>query len=203
MTPLRLLNGCLLTIPYDYLVTTQKLLTDYTLCLLCVWLMPPLKTLVETMQIFYISELLIMFSLWMLQGLCFLWLISECLGQLCEDFLSMLWLLYVTILYPVVDVFFQAEIVGMSDFRRRGPVAIAELPAQHDNQDSASEHTQATHLPGLVRQSDWGDLRPEFTQVTKGAYVGQKPVSLCQGDVCPWSIPGTDWALVWCSVRNI
>lgn len=110
MTPLRLLNGYLLTILYDYLVTTQKLLTDYTLWLLCVWLMPPLKTLVETMQIFYISELLIMFSLWMLQGLCFQWLISECLGLLHEDFLSMLWLLYVTILYPVVDVFFRRKL---------------------------------------------------------------------------------------------
>ena len=68
--------------------------------------MPPLKTLVETMQIFDISELLIMCSLWILQDRCFQWLLSESLRLLCNDFLSMLWQLYLTMLYPEVDVLF-------------------------------------------------------------------------------------------------
>ena len=186
MTPLRLLNGYLLTILYDYLVTTQKLLTDYTLWLLCVWLTRYASSENTGWNHadfwhYYVFSLdatgsvLSVINFWMLRTTPWR-LFVNALTTICDDSVSCSW------------CFFQAEIVGMSDFRRRGPVAIAELPAQHDNQDPASEYTQATHLPGLVRQSDWGDLRPEFTQVTKGAYVGQKPVSLCQGDVCPWSV---------------
>ena len=44
------------------------------------------------------------FSLGILQGRCFQWLLSESLRLLCNDFLSMLWQLYLTMLYPEVDV---------------------------------------------------------------------------------------------------